>query len=161
MMISIIAAVDETNTIGWSNDLPWRLPPDLKRFKQITMGKPIIMGRKTHESLGRPLPGRKNIVITSDKNYIAPGCEVAHSIDQALKLAGEAEEVLVIGGGDIYKKYLKIAHRIYLTEIHNKQRSFWDTKFPDIDANKWKEIKRETRREKNLFPYSFVIFERK
>ena len=161
MIISIIAAVDETNNIGWGNDLPWRLPSDLKRFKQITMGKPIIMGRKTHESLGRPLPGRKNIVITSDKDYAAPGCEVAHSIDQALKLAGEAEEVMVIGGGDIYKEYLKIAHRIYLTEIHNKQRSFGDTKFPHFDVNNWKEIKREPHREKNLFPYSFVVLERK
>ncbi|HTT08978.1 MAG TPA: dihydrofolate reductase [Gammaproteobacteria bacterium] len=165
MRVSIIVAVDEWLTIGWSNQLPWRLPSDLRRFKKITMGKAIIMGRRTFESLGKPLPGRTNIIVTRDRNFLASGCTVAHSVESALnmakKLATEKTEIMVIGGGEIYKEFFPFVSRIYLTQIKGS-RFFGDTTFPPIDMNEWEIIKKDERRLKqlNADPYSFLVLER-
>lgn len=132
--ISLIAALDRQGGIGLDGKIPWHLPEDLARFKQITMGRPIIMGRKTYESIGRPLPGRRNIVITSQRDYEAPGCDIVHSLDQALRLAGEGE-VFVIGGATLYQEALPRAHRLYLTHVDGTFSA--DTFFPEFDAGEW------------------------
>ena len=163
MNISLIAAIDKDGVIGWNNQLPWYLPTDLRRFKKITMGKPLIMGRRTHESLGKPLPGRKNIVITRNINYMAPGCIVVSSADEALKAAGNSKEVMIIGGAEIYKLFLPMANKIYFTRIHEKSHYFGDTHFPKFDEDEWNLIKTKLCRnkQKNTFPYSFDVLERK
>ena len=117
-MISIIVAASTNNVIGVQGELPWRLSDDLKRFKAVTMGKPIIMGRKTWESIGRALPGRQNIVITRQPDYLADGCDVVESVDEAIAAAGDADEVMVIGGSQIYDMALPLASRLYLTRVH-------------------------------------------
>ncbi|MDX1687598.1 MAG: dihydrofolate reductase, partial [Candidatus Promineifilaceae bacterium] len=109
--ISLIAALDRNGVIGDDGRIPWRLPADLKYFKRVTMGKPLIMGRKTYESIGRPLPGRQNIVLTRQRDYRAPGCTVVHSLEEALAAAGDAEEVMVAGGGSVYRQFLPRADR--------------------------------------------------
>ncbi|WP_026611121.1 dihydrofolate reductase [Methylocaldum szegediense] len=160
MKISLIVAMSENRVIGVDNRMPWHLSSDLKRFKRITMGKPLIMGRRTHESIGRPLPGRKNIVLTTDRTYTAPGCVVAHSLEDALEEAN-ADEVMVIGGSSLYEKLLPTADRLYLTLIH---RAFTgDTFFPQIKWDEWTEIERldvEDDPDSGL-SYSFLILERK
>jgi dihydrofolate reductase len=159
MKISLIVAMGENRVIGVNNRMPWHLSADLKRFRQITMGKPIIMGRRTHESIGRPLPGRKNIVLTSDRNYAAPGCTVVHGLVEALREAG-AEEAMVIGGSSLYRDFLPKADRIYLTLIHREFEG--DTFFPEFDPKDWREIERldvDSDPESGL-SYSFVILER-
>lgn len=135
MKISLIVAASTNNIIGMKGGLPWHLSEDLKRFKSLTMGKPIIMGRVTHESIGRPLPGRTNIVLTANRNYMAPGCEVAMRLDQALALAGEAEEVMVIGGAYVYEAFLPMADRIYLTRV--RANIDGDAYFPTLDPEEW------------------------
>jgi len=114
MIISLIAAMDKNKVIGNKGKLPWNLPADMRYFRDKTKGKPVIMGRKTHESIGRPLPDRTNIIVTRDRNYKAKGCVVVHSADEALKAAGNIEEVMVIGGSQIYKEFLPKANRMYL-----------------------------------------------
>jgi len=141
MKISLIAAMAENHVIGRNNQLPWRLPADLKRFKALTMGKPIVMGRKTWESLGRPLPGRTNIVITRDIGYQAEGCVVVHSIDQALEVAAGSDEVMVIGGEKLYQQVLDRADRLYLTLVKSDVEG--DTWFPEFDLTQWREVQRE------------------
>lgn len=154
-MISLIVAMDKNRLIGNNNQLPWHLPADLKHFKEITTGHPIIMGRKTYESIGKPLPNRKNIIITRQPDFNAQGCIVANSIEDAVKKAGNPEEIFIIGGTEIFKQSLDLADKIYLTEIHHSFDG--DTYFPNLD-NKWKETERVTFNpdEKNLYPYSFV-----
>ncbi|MBI4034038.1 MAG: dihydrofolate reductase [Candidatus Brennerbacteria bacterium] len=161
MIVSIIAAIAENGVIGESNNLPWRLPADLKRFKEITTGHPVIMGRKTHESIGRALPNRKNIIITRREDYSVEGCSVVHSIDEALSLVKDEEEIFFIGGGDIYRQVLPLAHRLYITRIHKEFPG--DTRFPEVDFGEWKEVRREkgTVDEKNPYEHEFLIFERK
>ena len=117
MNISLIVAASTNNVIGVAGGLPWHLPEDLKRFKAITMGKPIIMGRATYASIGRALPGRKSIVLTRQSGFEAEGCEVVDSIDAAISAAGAVDEVMIIGGGDIYRQFLPQADRIYLTRV--------------------------------------------
>ncbi|TSC57207.1 MAG: dihydrofolate reductase [Candidatus Peregrinibacteria bacterium Greene0416_19] len=143
MLLSLIVAADEDNVIGSSNKLLWRLPDDQKRMKALTMGKPLIMGRKTHESIGRPLPGRQNIVITRQRDRDFPGCEIASSLEQALALAreGGADESIIFGGGEVYREAMPLADRIYLTRVHATFDG--DATFPDIDPAQWKEIRRE------------------
>lgn len=159
MRISLIVAMGENQVIGADNRMPWHLPADLKRFRQITMGKPMLMGRKTYESIGRPLPGRKNIILTSNPDYHAPGCVVVHSLEQAFQ-AADAEELMVIGGSALYRECLPIAERLYLTQIH---REFvGDTFFPDFERAAWREVARE---EVEADPdsglsYSFLVLER-
>ena len=136
-MISLIVAVSTNNVIGADGDLPWRLSDDLKRFKAVTMGKPIVMGRKTYESIGRPLPGRQNIVITRQNNFTADGCDVVQSTAEAVEVAGGADEIMVIGGSQIYAAFLPTADRIYLTRVHTEVDG--DAFFPPLDEAKWRE----------------------
>jgi dihydrofolate reductase len=134
-MISIIVAVSSNNVIGAERALPWNLPEDLQRFKKITMGKPMIMGRETFESIGRPLPGRKNIVLSRQDDLEIEGCEVVNTIEKALAAAGDAEEVMIIGGGEIYRQFLPMADRIYLTRVQAEVEG--DTRFPELDMTEW------------------------
>ena len=139
--ISLVVAASTNNTIGVAGGLPWHLTDDLKRFKALTMGKPIVMGRKTFESIGRALPGRQNIVITTQQNYAAEGCDVVDSVEQALNQAAGAEEIMVIGGGEIYRLFMPQADRIYMTRVDVIVDG--DTVFPDINLADWDEISRE------------------
>ncbi len=159
MIISIVVAMSSNRAIGLNNQLPWNLPADLKHFKDVTMGKPIIMGRKTHESIGRALPGRKNIIVTRDQNYQAKDCVVAHNIEDALQAASDVEEVAIIGGENIFKQTMDKVNRIYLTVIHEDIDG--DTFFPEL-GEEWHEVERKdcTPDEKNQYHYSFLILER-
>jgi dihydrofolate reductase len=159
MMISFVVAMARNRVIGKDNALPWRLKPDLKRFRQITMGHPIVMGRKTYESIGRPLEGRKNIVVSANPNFRADGVIVAKSIDEALASA-DGGEIMVIGGADVFLQLLPRADRIHLTVI---QQSFdGDIYFPELDETAWKETSREDIAPgvDAEFGYSFITLER-
>jgi len=152
--------MDKKGVIGFEGVLPWRLSADLKHFKAITMSKPLIMGRKTHESIGRPLPGRKNIVLSHAKDFDAGGCTIVHSLDDAFQAAGDVDEVIIMGGSGIYDQSLARAGRLYLTEVHADVSG--DVYFPEFNKGEWLEIEREEHSadEKNDFDYSFVILER-
>jgi len=160
MQLSIIVAMDRNRVIGNNDTLPWHISADLKNFKKITMGKPIVMGRKTHESIGRPLPGRENIIITRDKTWQAEGCTVLNSIDEIFEHCRDVEEVMITGGSEIYKHTLDKATRLYLTEVHTEVKG--DTFFPDFDRSEWSEVSREAFKadEKNDYDYSFILLER-
>ena len=156
-IISLIAAMDKNRVIGnKDNALPWRLPADLKHFKNITLGKPIIMGRKTFESIGRPLPERTNIIITRNKKYRAPGCVVVSSPEDALRVAGNAKEIMVIGGAEIFAKFYPLAKRMYLTLIDAEFEG--NVYFPEWDPAEWHEVTREPHEpdEKNPYKYTFI-----
>ncbi|MDF2432594.1 MAG: dihydrofolate reductase [Mucilaginibacter sp.] len=159
MTITIVVAISENHVIGKDNKLLWHLPADLKHFKEITTGHTIIMGRKTYESVGRPLPNRRNIIITRQAISI-DGCEVVHSTEAALSLCAGEQEVFIVGGAEIYKQALKLTNRIYLTIVHAEFDG--DSFFPEIDKNEWKEVYREDHEpdQKNLLPYSFITYER-
>jgi dihydrofolate reductase len=161
-MISIIVAIAENMAIGKNNDLLWHIPADLKRFKQITSGHPVIMGKRTWESLPRrPLPNRRNIVITDIAGEKIDGCEMAYSIDEAISMSNPADENFIIGGASVYRQFLPHAHRLYLTRVH---KSFdGDVFFPEIAFSEWNLISREvfSRDEINDFCYSNEIYERK
>lgn len=147
--------------IGIENRLPWRLPADMKWFRQHTLGKPIIMGRKTFESFGgKPLPDRLNIVISRDQNYHARDAVVVHDIEQAIAAAGAVEEVMIIGGASFYQQMLPLADRLYLTYVHTQVTG--DAWFPAFDLRQWREIQREDRPadDRNPFAHSFCIYER-
>lgn len=137
-MISLVVAVSRNNVIGIDGGLPWRLPEDLRKFKSITMGKPMIMGRATYESIGRALPGRRSIVLTRQAGFTAAGCEIASSREEALMIAGDVDEVMVIGGGTVYEQFLPDADRIYLTRVDADIDG--DTWFPEIDRDEWRVI---------------------
>jgi len=162
MKISMIAAMAEDRVIGINNTLPWKLPNDMKWFRQQTMGKPIVMGRKTFESFGaKPLPGRQNIIITRDKAYQADDCDVVHSIEEALEVAADAEEVMIIGGASFYEQMLPKADRLYLTFVHaNIEGDAW---FPQWDYEDWLENFREFYPIDDVNPldHSFVILDRR
>lgn len=160
MIISIIAALDKKFVIGNKGRIPWHLPADLAHFRELTMGKPIIMGRTTFESIGRLLPGRLNIVLTRDPCYKPAGVVAAHSIEEALHEAGAASEIMVIGGADVYRQFMSLAHRMYLTFVESEFEG--DAYFPPVDQKEWKEVSREayTPDKKNPYPYTFVILER-
>lgn len=160
MLISLIAAMDRNRLIGTENRLPWHLPADLQHFKAMTMGKPIIMGRRTFESLGRPLPGRQNIVVTRDSAFLAEGCTVVHSVEQALAAASRHPEAMVIGGAALYGQLMARAQRIYLTLVDGEFEG--DVFFPAFAAGEWREVEREGRKpdERNAYAYSFVVLER-
>lgn len=161
MRISLIVALARNRVIGRDNQLPWRLSADLQHFKRLTMGKPIVMGRKTCESIGRPLPGRTNIVVTRDSSFSAAGCRVVHSIDAALVAAGGADEVMIMGGENLYSQLLPRADRLYLTEVQADVSG--DAWFPEFDQTQWQELERESHRadEKNEFDYDFVVLARR
>lgn len=160
MGIALIAAMADDRVIGIDNRLPWRLPADLQHFKGLTLGKPVVMGRLTWESLGRPLPGRRNIVITGDMSYRAAGAEVVHSPEAALAAAGAVEEVMVIGGASIYAQFLPRAQRMYLTFVHG--RFAGDAWFPAWNPGEWRETGRveHAADERNPHPHAFVILDR-
>jgi dihydrofolate reductase len=160
-LISLIAAMAENGTIGRDNALPWRLADDLKRFKALTMGKHLLMGRRTYESIGRPLPGRTCLVLTRDREWGAEGIVVVHSLGQALSQARDAEELVAIGGAEIYRLLMPFARRIYLTLVHAEIPG--DTFFPDFDPTQWADVECQSHPadERNAYPFTFVTLERK
>ena len=160
-MVTIIAAIAENNVLGKDNHLVWYLPADLKRFKKLTLNHVVIMGRKTFESLGKPLPNRTNIIITRNKNYKAEGCVVVNSLSEALKVATkEDKNPFILGGAEIYKQAMSFTDKLDVTFVHHKFEA--DVFFPEIDRTIWKETSREDIKanEKNKYDYSFVTFER-
>ena len=162
MIISIIAAMDRKRGIGVDNKLPWRLSADLKRFRELTMGHHVIVGRKTFESIGRPLPGRRMIVVTRDVNYKAEGCKVAHSVEDAINLAPERgeSEVFICGGAEIYAQTIEIVDRMYLTFVDAEVAA--DTFFPEFDEREWNERESfyQPADEKNQYAFTFKLMTR-
>ena len=163
MIISIIVAMGSNRAIGYQNTLPWRLSEDLKRFKQLTMGHHLLMGRKTYQSIGRPLPGRTSIVITRQKDFQAEGCLIAHSLDEAIALSEDRSETeaFVIGGAEIYSLALPQADRIYLTFVEANPQA--DAFFPEFNEVEWEIIEEQNfpADEKNTFASRFLILDRK
>jgi len=159
MLISLIVAMGQNRVIGINNRLPWRLPAEMRYFRDTTMGKPIIMGRKTHESIGRALPGRQNIILTRSRTYESVGCTIVHSVQEALAVA-KGTEVMVIGGAQLYELFLPLADRIYLTQVETEFEG--DSFFPRIDRGEWSEISRETFEADgmNQYQYNVILFER-
>jgi dihydrofolate reductase len=162
MIISIIVAIAKNNVIGKGNELPWHLPADFEYFKKITAGCPVIMGAKTHFSIKKTLPNRKNIVLCDDpKVVLLPGAVMAGSFEEAFVMAREGKEAFIIGGANVYRQGLNFADRLYITEVQTEAEG--DIFFPEFDKNEWREIKREKRAadEKNAFAMDFVVYERK
>lgn len=157
--LSIIAAVARNGVIGIENRLPWRLPEDLRHFKRLTLGHHLIMGRKTYESIGRPLPGRVTIILTRDPGYRAEGCLTAGSIEDALRLCGDDPEVFVVGGAELYAQSLPRADRLYLTEIDADFAG--DAYFPGLDRLQWAEVSREPHVSDTGLAYAFVTYQRR
>lgn len=166
-MISAIVAMSKNRVIGKNNQLPWKLPEDLKRFRALTTGYPVIMGRKTYESIGRPLPGRINIVISRQKDYLAAGCAVVHDLETAFSTAAtrwnqenpastHPGQTFIIGGAEIYRLAFPLLNRIYLTQIHSELDG--DAFFPVIPSDEFKEASREERLEP--FPFTFLVYDR-
>lgn len=160
-LISLAVAMADNGAIGRGNALPWRLPDDLRRFKALTMGKHLLMGRKTYESIGRPLPGRTNLVLTRDREWRAEGVLVVRSLGQALGCARDAEELVAIGGAEIYRLLMPFARRIYLTLVHAEFAA--DTFFPDFDPTQWADVECHSHPadERNAYAFTFVTLERK
>jgi dihydrofolate reductase len=160
MRIAAITAMSENRVIGKNNQLPWHLPADLRYFKKLTMGRPILLGRRTYESIGRPLPGRCNVVISRDPTFQAPGCVVAKSIETALSAVSYSDEVYVIGGAQLYAEMLPRTQRLYITLVHQKMEG--DTFFPEVDKYQWRQTSREDHPadEENIYPYSFIVLDR-
>ncbi len=158
-MIALIFGISRNKVIGCENKLPWCIPADLAYFKKVTMGYPVIMGRKTYESIGRPLPGRKNIIITRDSSFEAPGCVICNSKEQALLEAGN--DAFIIGGADIYKQFIDDAQKMYVTYIDEDFKG--DTKLDNIDFSQWELVSfiKGTRDEKNPYDYYFKVYEKK
>ena len=152
-MISLIVALDKNRVIGLNNGTPWHLPGELQYFKEMTMGKPIIMGRKTFESIGRPLPGRRNIVITRNPQYDAEGIELALSLEEAIKIAGDVEEIMIIGGQQIFTESLPLADRLYITEIDHEFEG--DTYFPSYEG--WRKVSCQDRIQ-TPYDYTFQYY---
>ena len=160
MIVSIVVAISENNAIGKNNQLLWYLPADLKHFKNITTGHTVIMGRKTYDSVGKPLPNRRNIIITR-QDITIEGCEVVKSIEDALALCTAEEEAFIVGGAEIYRQSIHLTDRIYLTIVHQKFDA--DSFFPEINYTEWKETEHEDHQpdEKNKIPYSFITLDRR
>lgn len=167
MRLCLIAAVAENGVVGKNNALPWHLPADLKYFKRKTLGKPIVMGRKTFESIGRPLPGRTNIVVSRNKSYAPEGVEVVDSLESSLLLAADIaatdgqEDLMVIGGAAIYAAALPLAECLYITEVHGEVAG--DAYFPEVDWREWREVSRQRNPapEPGGYDFSFVVFHRR
>lgn len=159
--VTLIVATDRQGGIGLGGGLPWRLPDDLRRFKALTLGKPVVMGRRTWDSIGRPLPGRLNIVVSRDPRRAIEGATVAATLEAALAAAGNVPEVCVIGGAEIYRLALPLADRVELTEVHANVGA--DTYFPPLDPAEWEEVAREDRAadERHAHPMSFVTLRRR
>lgn len=160
MNISLIAAMDRNRVIGKQNALPWYLPADLRHFKELTIGKPIIMGSTTFASIGKALPDRTNIILTRDPSFAAEGCTTIHSVEEALAAAQGHDEVMIIGGANVFKQFLPMANKMYLTIIDTSLDG--DVYFPEWDPAEWQETNREPHKpdEKNVYSYTFVTLER-
>ncbi|MDD3662431.1 MAG: dihydrofolate reductase [Candidatus Pacebacteria bacterium] len=164
-MLSIISAIANNNEIGRRNELLWNLPIDMKHFKETTSGHPVIMGQKTFESIGRPLPNRRNIILTKDSNFISEGVEIVYSLEELNQLlektTNENEEVFVIGGGQIYKLFIDKADRLYITHV-NADFPDADTFFPEIERDKWKIIHEDKHEKdkKNIYDCNFVVYQK-
>ena len=159
MIVSLIVAVADNGVIGRDNALPWHLPDDLKHFKRLTLGKPVVMGRKTFESIGKPLPGRLNVVVTRGTNYHREGVTVVHSIDAALAAAGTAEEVMIIGGADLFRLFLPRAQRVHLTRVHADVAG--NVLWPQLDGA-WRRVASEPHAadERHAHALSFEVWEK-
>lgn len=157
-ILSVIAAMARNRVIGIDNTLPWHLPEDLKRFKALTLGHHILMGRRTHESIGRPLPGRVTVILTRDPGYHVEGCISAHSLDEAMAACGDDAEVFCVGGAQLYAQALPRAQRLYLTEIHAEYAG--DARFPAFSAAQWREVVREPHVTAEGLAYDFVTYHR-
>lgn len=160
MRKSLIVAMSNNRVIGANNTLPWHLPADLKHFRSLTMGHPIIMGRKTHESIGKPLPGRRNIIVSANRDFSAPGCTVVSSLHAAIDVCVNTEEIFFIGGNTLYQQALPITERIYLTRVNCNVAG--DTFFPPLDLQSWREVASEARPadEKNVYDCQFITLDR-
>jgi dihydrofolate reductase len=161
-MISFLVAMDKNRVIGKDNSLPWHLPADLKFFKKVTMGHPIAMGRKTYDSIGKPLPGRENIIVTRNLDYQPEGCTVLHSIEDLIRyIKSKNEEVFVIGGAQLFKETFSVADRLYITEIEYEFTG--DTFFPEFDKSQWtlSGSEKGIKDEKNPYDYFFNVYDRK
>lgn len=160
-VVTLVVAAADNGVIGRDNRMPWHLPADLAHFKLLTWGKPIVMGRKTFDAIGRPLPGRTNIVVTRDRSWGRPGVLVAHSLDAAFAAAGDAPEVMVIGGAQLYAECLPLADRVQLTCVHANPEG--DTRFPPLDASAWREVARHEHPSdaRNPHPLTFLTYERR
>jgi dihydrofolate reductase len=160
MMLTLIVAASDNGVIGRDNSLPWHLPDDLKHFKRVTLGKPVVMGRKTCESIGKPLPGRHNIVVTRDTNYQREGVTVAHDVDAALRAAGEVPEVMVIGGAELFRACLPRAGRVHLTRVHGNIPG--DVYWPELDPHEWRVVGRERHEadERHAHAMTFEVWEK-
>ncbi len=161
MSVSLIVAMAQNRTIGVNNTLPWRCPEDLKHFKTLTMGHHMIMGRKTFDSIGKPLPGRTTVIVTRNTELQIEGCLIAHSLPDAIKLCANDEEVFIVGGAEIYAQALPLADTLYITEI--RQEVAGDAHFPAFDSKAWQEVSREARTQDAPQPltYHFVTYRRK
>lgn len=159
-LVTLVAAIAENGVIGHGNRLPWHLPADLKRFKTLTLGKPILMGRKTFEAIGKPLPGRRNLVLTRSARFRPPGVEIVGGVEETLAISADAPELMVIGGAEIYRLFLPFARRIYLTRVHAP--IVGDTRFPNCDWNEWRKVDRSAHPadDKNAYAMSFITLER-
>lgn len=159
-MLTLIVAVAENNVIGCKNRLIWHISEDLKRFKTLTLGHPVIMGRKTYESIGKPLPGRLNIIVSGQQGYSAEGCTVVHSLQEAIDAAKFNDQLFVIGGESIYRQALPLCDSIQLTRVHKAYEG--DTFFPDLSPNEWQEVEREDFTEGKDFkhPFSFIHYKK-
>ena len=160
-LISLIVAMAQNGVIGRDNSLPWRLPEDLKRFRAFTLGKPILMGRKTFESIGRPLPERTNLVLTRDRGWFAHGVIVVHSVTEALTQAGASAELVAIGGAEIYRLLLPLARRMYLTHVQADVPG--DITFPEFDSTQWADLECSSQPadEEHAYPLTFMTLERR
>jgi dihydrofolate reductase len=160
-LISLIVAMAQNGVIGRDNSMPWRLPEDLKRFRAFTLGKPILMGRKTFESIGRPLEGRTNLVLTRDRSWFAHGVIAVHSVEEALTQASASDELVVIGGAEIYRLVLPFARRIYLTHVHADVQG--DITFPEFDPTQWADVEFSSQPadDEHAYPVTFVTLERR
>jgi dihydrofolate reductase len=160
-VITLIVAVADNGVIGRDNGLPWHLPEDLKRFKRLTLGKPIVMGRKTFDSIGRPLPGRHNIVVTRDAEYRRDGVTVVRGIDDAERAAAGAEEIMIIGGAELFRLFLPRAGRVHLTRVHGEVSG--DVFWPALDESRWQVVHREERAadEAHAYAMTFEIWEKR
>ncbi len=162
MRINLLVAADEKNGIGFEGQLPWRLPADLRRFKELTMGHTLILGRKTYESIGRPLPGRKMILVTRNPDFRAEGCLIAHSMAEALEMARQRgeEEAFICGGSQIYRQTLHTAGRLYLTRLHAQFQA--DAFLPEIDLSAWNQVSAEFHEsdQENPVPFTFFVYQR-
>ena len=160
-LISLIVAMAQNGVIGRDNSQPWRLPEDLKRFRAFTLGKPVLMGRKTFESIGHPLPGRTNLVLTRDRNFLAHGVIVVHSVAEAMAQAGASEELVAIGGAEVYRLLLPLARRIYLTHVQADVPG--DITFPEFDSTQWADVECSSQPadEEHAYPLTFMTLERR